>query len=111
MHQLMGKDVREERLESNQTLLCGINGRLCYGGQNHPEFCLLDVLQHDPFAPLLGGDPFVVGKVECSRLDSCARFAAGCHFIDHTNGRKCAEFRVPIFRRDGEVILYLLQMP
>ena len=110
VHELMCESVREEWVEGDGGLLRGIErdprDRLEY----RHEFGFLDVFQHHPLAPLLGGHALVVREVECRRLHAFTRLPSRHHFIHYADGGERAQLRISVARLDREGVLDLLQV-
>ena len=74
------------------------------------ELGLLNVLQHDARAALLGNHALVVGQIEGRGAHAVRAIARSVDFVHHADGRRRAQLRIAVLRVDRQVVLHFLQV-
>ena len=110
MRQLVGEDVRKERIKIEILALACRQHFLCDGLENGAELCLLHVLQHHPLAPLLLNHALIVWQIVGSGLYSVITVTSTKNLVYDANRRQCSQFGIAVLWIFREVVLELLQV-
>src|SRR5438034_11778978 len=110
MHQLVRKNVSEERSESQISLLRRRKHYARDWNQSLIELRILHVLQHDSLRALFLNHALVIRQIERSGLHTTVSFARAKNFVHDANRRRRAKFRIAILRVERQMVFEFLQV-